>query len=144
MIWFKHCYWPDVEEWRCIGLPRNQSATTVLARYQHGDHVLLALARARAHELRGKIFAVCTLRREPGPIAEFISPKIDPDVAVRWPVAIPIAKLWEVHPLDYGEVADGALAHQAMYNRGKLFRVGVGDTELEDWLRTVPRRSISL
>ncbi len=55
-----------------------------------------------------------------------------------------LAKLWEIGLLDYGEVADGALAHQAMYNRGKLFRVGEGETELEDWLRTVPRRPISL
>jgi hypothetical protein len=64
MVYFKHCYYPIPEQWGVLGLPKNQKAGTALRNYLPNTPVLLAQAQSAMGDLRGKIFAVCTLKSD--------------------------------------------------------------------------------
>lgn len=134
MIWFKHVYWPEPGWWGVIGVPIGQDPSTVLARYKREDRVLLALTRDAESDLRGKIFAVCTLYYLTKPTSQIINPEVPPERYKQWPKAIAIRKLWKVEPIDYESFAGGKLASEAKRQRGKFFVAKDGQEEFAAWL----------
>ena len=70
---------------------------------------------------------------------------MNPEVGVaahgRWSWCLPIRRLWHVKPRIYLDVAGGELAHRAMIERGRLFRLPrASEAELERWyLEEEPR-----
>lgn len=79
--------------------------TGEMRNYQRGGLVLLAMTKAPDYDpelvkkdLRGKIFAACTLSDDPlQPTSELANPcKVQkyPDVAQRWPEALAILEFW--------------------------------------------------
>ena len=134
MIWFKHCYWPEPDQWGVLGLPKGQCAKTVLKNFSCGDRVLLALTRGADSEMRGNICWVCTLHYCFGTIARIVNPEVPPERYQRWPEAITIDRLWKIEPLDYCSIANGKLAEEVQRQRGKLFKIEYGQEELASWL----------
>lgn len=137
-LWFKHCYTSDVDQWSCLGLPRNQLARNVFDAkfgYEDGDDVVLALTRHAEDSDAGHIFAVCTLLTYPDATRELVPADVDANT-VRWPTAIALDKLWRTAKKDYRDFVGGALGRAAEEHRGKLFPITgeLGALDVAKWL----------
>ena len=109
------------------------------------DYVLLALTSDSESDMRGHIFGVCTLSSLCRPTTKIINPEVPRERYEDWPEAIAIRELWEVEPIKkYENVANGELAKEAQYQRGKFFQIKFGQEELNSWLGTAKMQRLDL
>ena len=133
-LYFKHCSFQDPERWGVLGLPSTQGPASIQKRYTEDGAVLLALTVSADGPLAGCIFAVCTIDQVPRQSTGAMNPKVGGMAQERWSWCLPIRRLWRVKPRTYLDVAGGELAHQAMIERGRLFRLpAASEAELERW-----------
>jgi hypothetical protein len=140
-LYFKHCSFPDPERWGALGLPSTQGPPSIQKRYTEDGAVLLALTVSAGGPLAGRIFAVCTIDRVVRQSTGAMNPEVGGAAQGRWGWCVPIRRMWRVRPRTYLDIAGGELAHRAMIERGRLFRLPrASEAELERWyLEEEPR-----
>ncbi|MDY7233352.1 hypothetical protein, partial [Hyalangium rubrum] len=133
-IYFKHVYATNMEAWGVLALPRSQDAAKAGRRYHLGDPVLLAIPHKPKEvagpvpaEVRGRVFAVCTLAViADAATREIANPEMVrqyPYVVERWNTALPILKLWRLpNPRPYSEFGQ-ELVETARTRRGQLIQL---------------------
>lgn len=156
-IYFKHVYATNMEDWGVLALPRSQDAAKAGRRYHRGDPVLLAIPRKPEEvagpvpaEVRGRVFAVCTLAViANAATSEIANPEMVrqyPDVVARWDTALPILKLWRLPtPRPYSEFGQ-ELVEMARTRRGQLIQLVAPApvAEVRHWLGSVRREEAKL
>ncbi len=153
-IHFKHVYGTGVDSWGVVAFPSTQPADSACRRYSLGDPVLLAIpqnpervphATGVPEELHGKIFAVCTLVKiSNSATREIANPeriRTHPEVADRWPTALPVLEYWSFdEPYVYASFGSRELAELASKRRGHLFQIPVSiEADVRRWLERAPR-----
>jgi hypothetical protein len=157
-IHFKHVYGMLVHVWGVLGLPRTQTTASAGKKYTFGDPVLLAIPvnpekvadEEVPHEVRGRVFGVCTLAVVSGAktldIANPAMVRRYHDVAARWPNALPVVVWHFAEPVAYARFGGGCIVPLAQTQRGKLIQLddpGV-QTELRAWMTQQPRTELEI
>ncbi|AGC49150.1 hypothetical protein MYSTI_07878 [Myxococcus stipitatus DSM 14675] len=154
---FKHVYATNLEDWGVLAFPQSQNATEVGRRYRVGEPVLLAIPQKPKEvagpvpvEVRGRVFAVCTLVVLAGSATcQIANPEMvrrHPDVVKQWDTALPIRRLWRLsHPRPYIEFGQ-ELVETARIRRGQLIRLAdpLPAAEVRHWLGSVQCEELRL
>ena len=130
-LYFKHLHHPTIRDAKCFGVPKLQGADDALEIYQPDSLILLAITERAlvknllhfSTEIRGKVYACCTLHGNKFSAEEFLPKAYQnkyPDMVDRWPEVLPIKDYWEFEKEDFFTYADHGIAQAVRGWRGRL------------------------
>lgn len=132
VIYFKHLYGRRADEWGVVAFPNVNRACRD---YRHDQLVLLAITQNPLPiygeevpaELRGCVFAYCTMLRLIAATHEIASPVMVeqyPQVVEQWDRAMPIHRMWRlVTPWPYSQLPVLSANARDRHQRGQLIRI---------------------